>query len=133
MGEVFMSGTGKTRLSGISSFRIGGTASSGFNGVYDGKIDEFRIWNKALDQQTIKNWMNRSVVPSHPYYPYLKVAYNFDDIQNHTCLDYGPFNKMEATSQPELGITDPQLLHFDVISTSLRPVIRLYQGNYISR
>ena len=39
-GEVFMSGTAKTRLmSGISSFRIGGTASSGFNGVYDGKIE----------------------------------------------------------------------------------------------
>ena len=64
-GEVFMSGTGKTRLmSGISSFRIGGTASSGFNGVYDGKIDEFRIWNKALDQQTIKNWMNRRLLQS---------------------------------------------------------------------
>ena len=133
-GEVFMSGTTKTRLmSGISSFRIGGTASSGFNGVYDGKIDEFRIWNTALDQQTIKNWMNRSIVQSHPYYAYLKVAYNFNDIQNHACLDYGPHQYHGSLlGQPELGITDPQLLHFNVISTSIRPVTRLYQGNYIS-
>ena len=40
--------TGKTKLmEGIEKFRIGGTASSGYNGVYDGKIDEFRIkWNR---------------------------------------------------------------------------------------
>ena len=53
-GEVFMSGTGNTIDDWYFIFRIGGTASSGFNGVYDGKIDEFRIWNKALDQQTLK-------------------------------------------------------------------------------
>ena len=48
-------------------------------------------------------------------------------------MDYGPFQQDGSLlGQPELGITDPQLLHFDVISTSLRPVIRLYQGNYIS-
>ena len=43
-GEVFMSASGKTRtMSGITKFRIGGTAGDNFNGVYDGKIDEFRV------------------------------------------------------------------------------------------
>ena len=43
-GEVFMSASGKTRtMSGITKFRIGGTAGANFNGVYDGKIDEFRV------------------------------------------------------------------------------------------
>ena len=60
-------------------------------------------------------------------------AYNFDDIQNHTCLDYGPHQYHGSLlGQPELETTDPQLLPFNVISTSVRPVTRLYQGNYIS-
>ena len=55
-GALFMSATGKTKLmEGITSFRIGGTASSGFNGVYDGKINEFQIWNTAIDQATLQN------------------------------------------------------------------------------
>ena len=54
-----MSGTAKTRLmSGISSFRIGGTASSGFNGVYDGKIDEVAYWNTELSANAISTLYN---------------------------------------------------------------------------
>ena len=55
---MFMSASSKTRLmSGITKFRIGGNAAANFNGAYDGKIDEFRIWNIALDAATIKSWM----------------------------------------------------------------------------
>ena len=88
-GNLFMSASGKTRLmNGITSFRIGGTASSGFNGVYDGKIDEFRIWNKALDQATIQNWMHRTVDATHPEISHLKAAYDFNELTGLTASDY---------------------------------------------
>ena len=65
-----MSGTSKTRsMAGIVKFRIGGNAAANFNGVYDGKIDEFRVWNKALDNITIKSWMNKTIDSSHPFIP----------------------------------------------------------------
>ena len=68
-GSLFMSGNSKTKsMAGIKKFRIGGNAAANFNGVYDGKIDEFRVWNKALDSNTIKLWMNKTVDNNHPFY-----------------------------------------------------------------
>jgi hypothetical protein len=88
-GELFMSASSKTRLmSGIAKFRIGGTAAANFNGVYDGKIDEFRVWNKALDSITIKSWMNKSVDSNHPYYNNLQAAYCFDEDNGVVAHDY---------------------------------------------
>ena len=66
-------------MSGITKFRIGGNAAANFNGAYDGKIDEFRIWNTALDAATIKSWMNKTVTSNHPYYNHLQAAYDFNE------------------------------------------------------
>ncbi len=35
----------------------------------------FRIWDKALDQQTIREWANRDVIPAHPDYAHLRADY----------------------------------------------------------
>ena len=84
-----MSGTSKTRsMAGIVKFRIGGNAAANFNGVYDGKIDEFRVWNKALDNVAIKSWMNKTIDSSHPFYSNLQAAYNFDEESGFIANDY---------------------------------------------
>jgi len=54
-GELWHSGTGKTRLIDIQEFIIATSGSA--DRSYYGNMDEFRIWNSELDQQTIQNWM----------------------------------------------------------------------------
>ena len=131
-GELFTSGTGKNKLmSGIQKFRIGGNASSGFNGAYDGKIDEFRIWNKALDQNTIKSWMSRSIDSTHPNYSNLKAAYDFNENNGVIADDYSNYNH----SANLLGLPDwedKKKHEFNVLTTNSLPKITFYQGSYTS-
>ena len=131
-GNLFMSATGKTRLmSGITSFRIGGTASSGFNGVYDGKIDEFRIWNKALNQATIQNWMSRSIDNSHPDFINLKAAYDFNELIGLTASDYsGNGQTAQLMGLPEWVRQNGENVFMDINQTTNRPVIEFTQGSY---
>ena len=131
-GNLFMSATGKTRLmSGITSFRIGGTASSGFNGVYDGKIDEFRIWNKALNQATIQNWMSRSIDNSHPDFINLKAAYDFNELVGLTASDYsGNGQTAQLMGLPEWVRQNGKNVFMDINQTTNRPVIEFTQGSY---
>ena len=131
-GNLFMSASGKTRLmNGITSFRIGGTASSGFNGVYDGKIDEFRIWNKALDQATIQNWMHRTVDATHPEISHLKAAYDFNELTGLTASDYsGNGHTSQLMGLPEWIRQNGSDVFINIDQTSFRPVIEFTQGNY---
>jgi len=78
-GNLWHSGTGMTRtMTGITSFKIGGQANS--FGKYDGSIHDFRVWNKALDAATIKQWMYKDVTPAHPFYGNLQAYYKFDEM-----------------------------------------------------
>jgi len=133
-GALFMSATGKTKLmEGITSFRIGGTASSGFNGVYDGKINEFQIWNTAIDQVTLQNWMYKGVDSSHPNYGNLLAAYKFDASSGTTADDYSVSG---STSQllglPEWQQINGEDLYMNVQQSTFRPQFIFTQGNYVS-
>lgn len=133
-GEIFMSTSGKTRLmSGIAKFRIGGNASSGFNGVYDGKIDEFRIWNKALDQATIKSWMNKPINTNHPFYNNLQAAYDFNQSSGFSANDYS-INGENGTllGLPRWDDVDHNDRAFNINTTTYRPKITLVNGSYLS-
>ena len=133
-GELFMSASGKSRtMSGINSFRIGGNASAGFNGAYDGKIDEFRIWNKSLSQSTIKAWMNKTVDSSHPYYNYLQVAYDFNEEDGVLANDYSPNNNNGILiGTPNWANINHSKHSFNINTTTFRPQIKLYKGSYLS-
>lgn len=75
-GTLFHSATGMTRpMSGITNFKIGSGADGNYN--YDGYVDEFTLWNKELDEATIRDWMHKDVDGTHPdinelafYYPF---------------------------------------------------------------
>ncbi|MCB0400535.1 MAG: T9SS type A sorting domain-containing protein [Flavobacteriales bacterium] len=90
-GSLWLSGTGKTRtMSGITSFKIAGQANS--YGKYDGAIHDFRIWNVALDSNTIQDWMYKDVTASHPNYANLQAYYKFDDMTGYTATDASASN-----------------------------------------
>ena len=133
-GSLFMSGNSKTKsMAGIKKFRIGGNAAANFNGVYDGKIDEFRVWNKALDSNTIKLWMNKTVDNNHPFYNHLQAAYNFDEDNGVLAHDYSN-NLRHGTllGLPKWENSDLSLRDFNLITTTNRPKFTFYKGTYIS-
>ncbi len=133
-GELFMSGSGKTKtMDGITSFRIGGNAASGFNGVYDGKIDEFRIWDKSLSQSTINAWMYKSVDASHPDYNHLQAAYDFNEFNGITAHDYSGNNLHGILlGVPNWVDVNPNKRSFNINTTSFKPQFNLLSGTYQS-
>jgi hypothetical protein len=128
-GELWHSGTGKTRLINIEDLVLGGAQNSANH--YFGKIDEVRIWDAELDQETIHNWMNVSVDESHPNYTNLVAYYKFDEGTGTSCADGSPFG--ETAQMHDYVVWDTErgnLLSREFESTSLRPNITFLQGEY---
>ena len=70
---------------------IGARVGDNFSGIehpFDGKLDEVRIWDVALDQATIRDWMYRKVTSSHPQWSHLKGYWRFDESSGTSCDDY---------------------------------------------
>jgi hypothetical protein len=85
-GNLWHSGTGHTRtMAGITSFKIGGQANA--YGKYDGAIHDFRVWDKALDGNTIKDWMYKDLNATHPDYSNLQAYYPFDGMNGINAAD----------------------------------------------
>ena len=47
--------------------------------TFGGFMDEVRIWNTAVPTETLKEWMNKPLAPTHPLFNSLVAYYNFDD------------------------------------------------------
>jgi hypothetical protein len=60
------------------AMKIGNFPGPGANRYFDGQIDEVRIWNTALSQNTLRQYMCQYLNPSHPNYSGLLAYYNFD-------------------------------------------------------
>jgi len=58
-----------------------------------GDIDEVRIWNVALDTNTLQSWMNKTVTTYHPQWTNLKGYWRFEDETNPT-TDYSDENNV---------------------------------------
>lgn len=95
-GHLWHSGTGMVRrMYGIDRFRIGANAVG--TSFYDGKVDEFQVWNVELDSTTIQNWMSRQIMPSHPQYANLVAYYRFNEGTGTTITDASPAALNAAT------------------------------------
>jgi len=76
-GVVWHEGVDKDNSFGnISKMFLG----SGNNDVYSyrGDVENFRIWNSALDESTITEWMYTSDMDGHPASDYLMVDFDFN-------------------------------------------------------
>ena len=129
-GELWHSGTGKTRsMAGIVQFKIGGSSSQG---RYVGFINDFRIWDTDLDEQTIQDWMYRDVDETHPNYNNLLVYYKLDEQSGNTVVDHSP-NGYDGTlsGQPLRVSFKGHQLTRNFNQASMRPNIEFVQGSYI--
>lgn len=69
--------------------RIGGSYlnGSGTGDLFQGKLDEVRVWNTALSEEEIRTWLARKINGSHPALSNLVSYYRFDDASGTTLLD----------------------------------------------
>ena len=90
-GELFnIGGVFRRPMSGISEFRIGAGVTGG--NYYAGMIDNFRVWDAALDMETIQDWMYKDITIAHPNHANLRVSYQFDKGYGFTVKDSSPNN-----------------------------------------
>ncbi|MGB3076690.1 MAG: LamG-like jellyroll fold domain-containing protein, partial [Chitinophagales bacterium] len=59
----------------VTPFAIGKSILSGFNFLYNGRIDEVSVWNKALSQTEIQDMMDNELTGTEPN---LKMYYKFN-------------------------------------------------------
>jgi hypothetical protein len=78
-GELWhWAGNMKKAIPPIDSFVIGANLYRS-GGWYAGDVDDVRMWDVALDQETIAAWRHDAVTGEHPDYEHLRVEYRFDD------------------------------------------------------
>lgn len=129
-GKLWHSGAGLSRtIDNISSIRIAGPANN--YGRYDGSLNEFRLFNAALDSTTIKEWMHKDLNSSHPYYNKLQAYYKFDDL-NGTIASDSSGNGHNATLMglPDWNLNKGEEINRLFTTTNQRPNIGFVQGNY---
>ncbi|RMF56800.1 MAG: T9SS C-terminal target domain-containing protein [Calditrichaeota bacterium] len=92
--------------SGIAILSGGFGSSPGSNtppgGFLVGTMDEVRIWHTLVDTTTLRNWMNRKVTSSHPYFNKLAGYWRLDESTGFTATDEtgnndGTLMNMETT------------------------------------
>ncbi len=67
-------------VSNDRDFGIGARLSSaGDNSHFKGNVDEVRIWNVALSETEIRNWMTRKVTSEHPQFDHLVGYFRLDE------------------------------------------------------
>ncbi|MCF8405538.1 MAG: T9SS type A sorting domain-containing protein [Bacteroidales bacterium] len=128
-GSLWHSGTDKFKtMEGITSFNIAGNKSSG---QYAGYINDFAVWNAELDEQSIKDWMFKSINNSHPYWSDLLFYYKLDEANNGIVEDFSD-NAYDGTvvGQPLfINFKGHQLLK-DFTPYYERPNTEFVQGSY---
>lgn len=110
------------------SFIIGRWQGSYFNG----KIDEFRIWETALSQSTIQEYMNQSIDAQHP---------NYSDLVHYLPMNEGSGNEVNdlhtnesflLQNYPWWGTKTAAEISLGTQLLSQRPALTFEQGEYVN-
>ena len=126
----FMQGSRHKRMKGIKTFRIG-SDGYGTSTFYDGFIDDFSIWNKALSDSAIRAFMYRDIQPGHPDYGHLLAWYKFNEGQGFIAADAAPGgNDATLVGYPEWKSYEGINRFRNFSSMIDRPCIVLEQGAY---
>jgi hypothetical protein len=129
-GNLWHSGTGKTIPIEVTNMVLG--MNQGANYLYYGKIDELSIWNTELSQTEIQNWMNKTIISSHPQYANLQAYYPFNEGMGNVCNDNStaPSNSVVVGNQLWSTIKGKDIFkNFE--ETNNRPQVTFVQGSYV--
>ena len=126
----FVTSEGVTLDTDTHDVWIGRWAGSYFNG----KIDEVRLWDKALSSATIEAWHNKTVDGSHPDYADLKGYYKFDEGSGNKATDSSPSPNPDGSLSGLPGFQSwrGEELRKDFQQLLARPNVIFEQGVYTS-
>lgn len=132
-GNLWHSGTAKVKeMRKMKQFRIGQGNWAGSE-TYEGKLDEFQVFNKELSLAEIQSYMNSPITPADTNYNHLAVYYHFDDGNYSTAADAAPGAHLPATyNGADNPLKNGNELVTNFSETNLRPDLVLEQGVYTS-
>ncbi len=94
-------------------------------------MDEFRIWSGALDGAAIKEWQNKAIDESHPFYDKIAVYYSMDNVENNILPDES------GQGQDGILIGAPAVRHYNAEDNSKKlkfpgkiPNVIFCEGDY---
>ena len=131
-GILWHSGNNKNANIDIQTLSLGANGNgSGY--FWDGKIKEFRVFSKELNQNTINEWMNSRINNTHPQYLDLVAYYPFNEGSGIIANDNSTNNLIANFN----GNVNWQYSRGDKINqffspTNFRPSVKLFQGDYIT-
>ena len=130
-GTLWHTGTGKTKsMRGIHQFRIG-KGNWGGSETYEGKIDEFAVFNAELSPAVVQAYMNKKIDALHPNYTNLAAYYHCDDGNYQTFMDMAPGAHPSAVlNSVDNPLRQANQIVSDFSRTTFRPNIILEQGVY---
>ncbi len=108
-GEIHTSAGGKANpanhsypvnLGRVTSFFVAGRRH-----YFNGQMDEMRVWDMALTQTEIRDWMCKKVTATHPQYCNLVSYYRFDENTGTTLTDYAGSNNGTLTNGPVYALS----------------------------
>jgi hypothetical protein len=128
-GNLWHQGTDKSfSMEGIHEFYIGSMTNGNF---YRGKLDEFRVWKKSLEESEIRDWMNRTVDASHPAYDQLILYYNFDEEGYTEVNQAGAMGIGEFYGLPDRKVKVDEDIRFNLDNQESAPMVHfLLNGEY---
>ncbi len=131
-GALWHSGEGLYNNIDIQDLNVFGSITAS-NLKYYGKLDEFTIWNKALNIADINGLLEKNVTIDHPLYENLMVHYDFEDGNALIVTDRssnGYDAAIEGVVQYENWLSTE--LEQEIISSFARPNLIFVQGEYES-
>jgi hypothetical protein len=124
-GVLWHSGSNLTRDIGYIHRMVLGT-NTNLTNFWNGKVDEFQIYNEALSASVIQEWMTKKPNTSHPNWLNLLVYYDFDNAlvaqdqsNNGFALMPSQAGMIQWNEFPKAGITN----------ITERPVVSFGQGD----
>jgi hypothetical protein len=129
-GELWHSGTGLNRtMEGITQFVIGSAAA--ISNFYNGAIDDFMVFKRALDQETIADYLTQQVNEAHPAFDDLLVYYTFNEPDGEPVADYsGHGHHGTVIGQVGRKLYAAEQLFLRETPLTFRPMLTLSTGEF---
>ena len=129
-GTEWHSGNGRTRLmDDIATFNIGSNGNGASN--YDGGMDEFCVFSKALTEVEIEELMYEDIAASHPQYANLVAYYQFNEGAGVHATDAAAFSGDAALlGAPQWRDFGGHELFRNPTTGTLRPQVIFASGDY---
>ncbi len=98
-----------------------------------GGIDNVRIWSSALDEETIKNWMDKAPDNDHPVFENLLAYYDFNENSGTVLTDQsGNGRDGILVGTPQWNEISPTKITGDKKIKKITPEMTFYSGEYES-